>query len=90
MATKTLTYSLENTTFIEISTYRLGSPPLPTPAKSAKGGGTDLWSRRSLEAAARSKRRRLQGKELREGEASLFFQQHGSRSWNDSGMYFFR
>jgi hypothetical protein len=28
--------------FIEISTHRSGSPPLLTPARPARGGGTDL------------------------------------------------
>jgi hypothetical protein len=42
-----------NITFIKISTHRSGSPPLPTPARPTGGGGTDLWRRRSLEAAAR-------------------------------------
>jgi hypothetical protein len=42
-----------NTTFIEISTHRSGSPPLLTPARPAGEVGTDLWRRRSLEAAAR-------------------------------------
>jgi hypothetical protein len=42
-----------NTTFIEISTHRSGSPPLSTPARPVGGGGTDLWRKRSLEAAAR-------------------------------------
>jgi hypothetical protein len=40
--TKTLTLSIENTTFIENSTHRPGFPPLPTQMSLAGGGGTNL------------------------------------------------
>jgi hypothetical protein len=48
---------------IKITTHRSGSPSLLIAARPTEEGETDLWRRQSLEAAARSKRRRL-GKEL--------------------------
>jgi hypothetical protein len=54
--TKTLTYSLKNTTFIENYIYRSGSLPLPTPIRLS--GRINLWRRQRLgqrEAAAKEK-----------------------------------
>ena len=44
-ATKTLTSLLKvsNTILTKNSTSRSDAPPLPTPARTAEGGGTDLW-----------------------------------------------